>query len=137
MNEPESGWLIEKDDPPVYTVLTADYDEHWTSDASKALRFARQEDAQAYSDHIGWTSPPVRVAEHIWADKRTEKPAPRGGVEYDWQEWSLIYRKRLQALKKLIAKEGYEIWSNGDGMPYKVERVRQSPQVTTGERQND
>lgn len=65
----KTGWLIEKDDPPVYCIVNPkDYDEQWTSDASKALRFARREDAQAYSDHIGWTSPPVRIAEHMWVD---------------------------------------------------------------------
>lgn len=62
----ETGWLIEMGDPPVYAVLSNDPDEHWTSDAGNALRFARREDAQAYSDHIGWTSPPVRVVEHMW-----------------------------------------------------------------------
>ena len=71
-----SGWLIEKDDPPVYCVLSDDYDEHWTSNTIKALRFARREDAQAYSDHIGWTSPPIRVAEHMWPVLATTKSAP-------------------------------------------------------------
>jgi hypothetical protein len=60
-----TGWLIEKDDPPVYAVLTDDYDEHWTSNASTALRFARREDALAYANHVGWTAPPVRAVEHM------------------------------------------------------------------------
>lgn len=118
-----TGWLIEKDDPPVYAILSDDYDEHWTPDASLALRFARQEDAQAYSDHIGWTSPPVRTTEHMWPEPRT-KIAPRGGVEYDWQEWSLIYLRRLRALTKLICKEGYAVRSDGNGMPYNLEKLR-------------
>lgn len=62
----ETGWLIEMNDPPVYHIVSSDHDEHWTADANAALRFARREDAQAYVEHIGWTSPPVRVAEHMW-----------------------------------------------------------------------
>lgn len=115
----QTGWLIEKDDPPVYAVLSDDYDEHWTPDANKALRFARQEDAQAYINHIGWTSPPVRCAEHMWPALRI---TPRGGVEYDWWEWSVIYRRRLQKLKRLICKEGYAIRSDKDGMPFELEK---------------
>lgn len=119
------GWIIEKDDPPVYHLITADYDEHWTSDADKALRFARKEDAEAYIDHVGWTSPPVRTAEHMWVAPRVVRVSidkmPRGGMEFDWQEWSLIYRKRLKALTKLICREGYAVASDGDGMPYELE----------------
>jgi hypothetical protein len=115
------GWLVEKDDPPVYATVSDDYDEHWTADANKALRFARQQDAQAYSDHVGWTSPPVRVVEHMWPVPR-DKVRPRGYVEYDWQEWSIIYHRRLQRLKRLICKEGYSVWSDGDGMPSKLEK---------------
>jgi len=74
-----TGWLIEKDDPPVYCVLSDDYDEHWTNDANRALRFARQEDAQAYSDHIGWTSPPVRIAEHMWPERTRDVAQPSRG----------------------------------------------------------
>lgn len=122
MDELEAiGWLIEKGDPPVYHLVSNDYDEHWSVDANKALRFARREDAQAYSDHIGWTSPPVRVVEHTWPAPR-DKIKPRGGVEYDWQEWSLLYRRRLQKLSRMICKEGYSISSDGNGMPYKLER---------------
>lgn len=62
----EAGWLIEMGDPPVYHCATADHDEQWAPDAGKALRFARREDAQSYSDHVGWTSPPVRIVEHMW-----------------------------------------------------------------------
>lgn len=77
----QAGWLIEKDDPPVYHVVTDDHDAHWTADASKALRFARREDAQAYSDHIGWTSPPVRVVEHMWPASEATKSD--GGPAHD------------------------------------------------------
>lgn len=81
----ESGWLIEKYGPPVYYFVTSgDYDDHWTRDAGSALRFARQEDARAYVDHIGWTSPPVRVVEHMWPPlPETDAVAPGdagGGV---------------------------------------------------------
>lgn len=62
----KSGWLIEMNDPPVYHLLSADYDDQWTGDVSRAVRFAREEDAQAYVDHVGWTTPPVRVVEHMW-----------------------------------------------------------------------
>ena len=61
----EVGWLIEladKQGVPSYHQL--EYDDDWTSDANKALRFARREDAQAYIDHIGWTEP--KPVEHMW-----------------------------------------------------------------------
>lgn len=70
----ETGWVIEKDDPPVYHLLSDDYDEHWTSDVNKALRFARKEDAEAYISHVGWTSPSVRTAEHMWVPPRVAMP---------------------------------------------------------------
>ena len=62
----ETGWIIENEDPPVYHTISGDHDEHWTSDVNKALRFARKEDAEAYIDHVGWTVPPIRAAEHMW-----------------------------------------------------------------------
>ena len=74
----ETGWIIEKDDPPVYHLVSGDHDEHWTDDVNKALRFARKEDADAYVDHVGWTSPPVRTAEHMWIAPRVvrwDRPA--------------------------------------------------------------
>ncbi|MGB3042514.1 MAG: hypothetical protein WBB98_04950 [Xanthobacteraceae bacterium] len=70
----EVGWLIEMSDPPVYCVFNPDdLDEQWTPDISRAIRFARREDAQACADHTGWTSPPVRVVEHIWTDGARQK----------------------------------------------------------------
>jgi len=76
----EYGWLIEMGDPPVYHIVsTQDYDRHWTPDANKALRFARREDAQAYSDHVGWTSPPVRVVEHGWIAPSDTRPEVETG----------------------------------------------------------
>ena len=121
-----TGWLIEKDDPPVYCVLSEDYDEHWTPDADKALRFARREDAQAYADHIGWTSPPVRIAEHMWP---ALEPMPRGGMKVDWWEQSVLYRRRLRALIKLVEKEGYSVSSDGrNGTPMALVRTGTEPQ---------
>ena len=65
------GWLAElKGANPRWAFLNPmDYDEHWTTDASKALRFARREDAQAFIDHSGWTS--VFPTEHVWDDGKS------------------------------------------------------------------
>jgi hypothetical protein len=64
----ERGWLIElKGSVPSWAAVNPkDYDEHWTTDSTKALRFARREDAQSYIDHIGWTE--AFPSEHIWDD---------------------------------------------------------------------
>jgi len=66
----ESGWLIElKGTAPSWAILNPqDYDEHWTTDSTRAIRFAREVDAQAYIDHIGWTE--AFPSEHIWDDGR-------------------------------------------------------------------
>jgi hypothetical protein len=61
----ETAWLIElagNHGVPNYHQLK--YDDDWTPDANKALRFARREDAQAYIEHIGWTEP--KPVEHMW-----------------------------------------------------------------------
>jgi hypothetical protein len=50
------------------------------------------------------------------------KPMRRGGMEHDWQHWSLVYQRRLRKLKKLIAAQGYDIVSDEDGMPTALER---------------
>lgn len=65
------GWLAElKGANPRWAFLNPmDYDEHWTTDASKALRFARREDAQAFIDHSGWTA--VFPTEHVWDDGKS------------------------------------------------------------------
>jgi hypothetical protein len=63
--EDETAWLIEmagKNGVPNYFQLA--FDEDWTPDANKALRFARRKDADAYINHIGWTSP--YAVEHMW-----------------------------------------------------------------------
>lgn len=61
----ETAWLIElagNHGVPNYFQLS--YDDDWTPDANKALRFARCQDAQAYIHHIGWTEP--KPVEHMW-----------------------------------------------------------------------
>ncbi len=69
----ETGWLIE-----ACNVLTGAFlakwwsldlpgheDGHgWTKDSARALRFARESDAQAYIDDIGWTE--AKPTEHAW-----------------------------------------------------------------------
>lgn len=94
-NDDAVGWLIEKDDPPVYAILSDDYDEHWTTDSNQALRFARREDAKAYSDHIGWTSPPIRVVEHMWPVSRPAQTSPT--PEKYWEMMYTDLLKRVDA----------------------------------------
>lgn len=67
----ETAWLIEMGDPPVYHQL--EYDDDWTPDVNKALRFAREQDAKQYVEHIGWTFPNVRVVEHMWPARDSEE----------------------------------------------------------------
>lgn len=70
------GWLVERNGKWWGPDCTSyDWDHAlpgcepplWTSDASKALRFARQEDAEAY---IRWRGlgGGVKATEHIWVD---------------------------------------------------------------------
>jgi hypothetical protein len=75
----ETGWLIElKGNTPSWAVVNPrDYDEHWTTDSTKAIRFARRQDAQAYIDHIGWTE--AFPSEHIWDEPRAAR-AHTGGT---------------------------------------------------------
>lgn len=69
----ETGWLIElKRRTPTWFQLAYD-DVHWTADASKAIRFARKQDAEAYIANIGWTE--AFASEHMWCAPR--KPAAR------------------------------------------------------------
>ncbi len=79
----ETGWLAElKGSVPSWAVLNPDdYDEHWTTDSTKAIRFARCEDAQAFIDHNGWTE--VFASEHIWADCRARSLATTKGLPDD------------------------------------------------------
>ena len=52
------------------------------------------------------------------------KIMPRGGMEFDWQHWSLVYQRRLRKLKKLICAKGYEIRSDEDGMPVELIEIK-------------
>lgn len=73
----ERAWLIElKGTTPSWAIVNPnDYDEHWTTDSARALRFARKVDAEAYIAHIGWTE--AFASEHVWDDgRRSSAPAP-------------------------------------------------------------
>lgn len=73
----ERAWLIElKGTTPSWAIVNPnDYDEHWTTDSTRALRFARKVDAEAYIAHIGWTE--AFASEHVWDDgRRSSAPAP-------------------------------------------------------------
>lgn len=76
----ETGWLAELQGEavPQWAVLTEDYDEHWTTDAAKALRFARKADAEAFIAHHAWTR--VVATEHMWPRIRPHEWAERFGL---------------------------------------------------------
>jgi hypothetical protein len=79
----ESGWLIEAWDSKrnelkaKWWSVTHDgsCDEHWdwVSDSTRALRFARECDAQAYIKDMGWTE--AKPTEHEWSAAPSAKPA--------------------------------------------------------------
>ncbi len=66
----ESGWLIEAWDSKrgqfkaEWWTLFCDENGDWTKDSTKALRFSREIDAQAYIDDVGWTE--AKPTEHGW-----------------------------------------------------------------------
>lgn len=66
----ETGWLVElKGQTPSWSTLFAgDYDDHWTEENTKAIRFARKVDAEAWIAWHGWTE--AFASEHIWSDGR-------------------------------------------------------------------
>lgn len=66
----ERAWLIESETNgcPVWYMGTSE-PIRWTFDASKAVWFVRERDAQAVVDAIGFKGPPVRVTEHEWMDR--------------------------------------------------------------------
>ena len=66
----ETGWLVElKGQTPSWSTLFAgDYDDHWTEESTKAIRFARKVDAEAWIAWHGWTE--AFASEHIWNDGR-------------------------------------------------------------------
>ena len=90
----DAGWLVERDGkwwgPQCSEWEWEHWWDHspddgvpplWTGDANKALRFARQEDAEAF---IRWRGlgGGVRATEHLWMDSRTdtEEPLPASFV---------------------------------------------------------
>lgn len=69
----EIAWLIECRNPISPTYLgRADGDEGgvigWTTDHTKALRFARKVDAALYAEDIGWND--VQFIEHAWVNTK-------------------------------------------------------------------
>ena len=58
----ETGWLLERGDPPEYLAVGGGLWE-WTTDASKALRLARRQDGDALAEIVddAW-----RIVEHQW-----------------------------------------------------------------------
>lgn len=64
----EAGWLIELKPSVSKRPVWFHLDEQWVDDASKALRFARKQDAEAFIEHSGWTE--AFASEHMWSDPR-------------------------------------------------------------------
>lgn len=61
----ETAWLVElKGSRPEWAMVSTDWDDDWTTDSLKALRFARRADAEAYIEHYGWTE--AFASEHMW-----------------------------------------------------------------------
>lgn len=72
----ETAWLIElRGNEPKWWSLLQEPEPDWTRDASKALRFARKQDAEAYINDIGWTE--AFASEHMWPSHRS----------HDWFEF--------------------------------------------------
>lgn len=68
----ETGWLIEAWDSRMgvfgarwFALRTGECEPGWITDSTKALRFARKADADAYIADIGWTE--AKATEHGWA----------------------------------------------------------------------
>lgn len=81
----EGGWLIEewdskRDQLKATWWALGDFPESsgvWTKDSTIALRFARQHDAQAYIEDLGWTE--AKPTEHSWGINKPQLAAPRVG----------------------------------------------------------
>ena len=66
MKTNETGWLIEANPDgglPWWLGINGSYEVFWTGDASKALRFARKEDAILYMHTYGFQG---IATEHMW-----------------------------------------------------------------------
>lgn len=64
----DTGWLIECKPSVSRTPQWFHLEEEWVTDASKALRFARKQDAEAFIEHTGWTE--TFASEHMWSDPK-------------------------------------------------------------------
>ena len=63
----ETGWLIEQCSSKTGAFKALWWDgEDWTSDSTKAIRYARAQDAQREIDVVGWTE--ASPSEHQWTD---------------------------------------------------------------------
>lgn len=66
------GWLVERNDlgaPRWLCFGPRHRDTTYTTDATKALRFVRKEDAEAAMYHLENNDPVLRVTEHVWLDQ--------------------------------------------------------------------
>lgn len=78
----EIGWLCELPSTAFGPSWWCAPEHEWTKDASKALRFARKQDAENYIAEIGeWTD--VIATEHMWAAKRTDGYGDPAKGEYN------------------------------------------------------
>lgn len=69
----QTGWLVERNDlgSPRWLCFGPKHrDTTYTTDANKALRFARKEDAEAAMFHLENNDPVLRVTEHKWIARR-------------------------------------------------------------------
>ncbi len=64
----DTGWLIECKPSVSRTPQWFHLEEEWVTDASKALRFARKQDAESFIEHTGWTE--TFASEHMWSDPK-------------------------------------------------------------------
>lgn len=70
----QTGWLIEtqdRDGRPMWFTLSPreEVNPGWTHDSTRALRFARGEDANVYADkYLDGLGRECRCTEHIWDD---------------------------------------------------------------------
>jgi hypothetical protein len=66
----ETAWLIElapgRGTPTWWGRVDDEDILGWTTDNQKAIRFAREQDAQAIIDDTGWND--VKATEHMWCD---------------------------------------------------------------------
>lgn len=90
----ESGWLIERNDlgAPQWLQFGPSYGEtNYWPDADKALRFARQCDAERFIAMHEASDPALRATEHVWLRNRTPSPPARAGewlpIESAPEEW--------------------------------------------------